>query len=84
MPISERLRRLGSGVFARNDQRKVAYVERLAAQVSCADGGGALPDLLDLSLGSTDLPPPPATVADRKSTRLNSSHSSVSRMPSSA
>ena len=63
MPISERLRRLGSGVFARNDQRKVAYVERLAAQVSCADGGGALPDLLDLSLGSTDLPPPPAAVA---------------------
>ena len=29
-------------------------------------------------------PPPPAVAADRKSTRLNSSHSSVSRMPSSA
>ena len=50
MPISERLRRLGSGVFARNDQRKLAYLERLAAQVSRADGGGGLPDLLDLSL----------------------------------
>ena len=52
MPISERLSRLGSGVFARNDQRKTAYRQRRA--------GG--PDLLDLSLGSTDLQPPPAAI----------------------
>jgi len=53
MPISERLSRLGSGVFARNDQRKTAYRKRFA------DG----PELLDLSLGSTDLQPPPAAIA---------------------
>ncbi len=56
MPISERLSRLGNGVFARNDQRKAAYSARAAA------GHGAdsspLPPLLDLSLGSTDLQPP--------------------------
>ena len=63
MPISERLRRLGSGVFARNDQRKIAYLERLTAHPSPSDGGDGLPGLLDLSLGSTDLPPPPAAVA---------------------
>ena len=53
MPISERLSRLGSGVFARNDERKSAYRQRLAAG----------PALLDLSLGSTDLQPPPAAIA---------------------
>ncbi len=60
MPISERLSRLGSGVFARNDQRKAAYSARAAA------GHGAdaspLPPLLDLSLGSTDLQPPPVAL----------------------
>ena len=54
MPISERVSqrvsRLGSGVFARNDQRKLAYVQRC--------GREPLPPLLDLSLGSTDLQPP--------------------------
>jgi aspartate/methionine/tyrosine aminotransferase len=53
MPISERLSRLGSGVFARNDERKSAYRQRL----------GAGPELLDLSLGSTDLQPPAAAIA---------------------
>ena len=53
MPISERLSRLGSGVFARNDERKSAYLQRLAAG----------PALLDLSLGSTDLKPPAAAIA---------------------
>ncbi|MFM7362763.1 MAG: aminotransferase class I/II-fold pyridoxal phosphate-dependent enzyme, partial [Cyanobium sp.] len=52
MPISERLSHLGSGVFARNDRRKQAYGQRFAAS-------GDLPPLLDLSLGSTDLQPPP-------------------------
>jgi aspartate/methionine/tyrosine aminotransferase len=52
MPISERLAQLGSGVFARNDQRKSAYLSR-AGQL-----GSGLPPLLDLSLGSTDLQPP--------------------------
>jgi aspartate/methionine/tyrosine aminotransferase len=60
MPISERLSRLGSGVFARNDQRKAAYSAR------AADGrgpdGALLPPLLDLSLGSTDLQPPPVAL----------------------
>jgi aspartate/methionine/tyrosine aminotransferase len=54
MPISERVSqrvsRLGSGVFARNDQRKLAYRQRCGAE--------SLPPLLDLSLGSTDLQPP--------------------------
>jgi aspartate/methionine/tyrosine aminotransferase len=54
MPISERLSRLGSGVFARNDLRKSAYAARAA--------GGAIPALLDLSLGSTDLQPPEAAI----------------------
>ena len=48
--ISERVRGLGSGVFARNDSRKQAYAAAAAAQ--------GLPPLLDLSLGSTDLQPP--------------------------
>ena len=48
--ISERVRGLGSGVFARNDRRKQAYAAAAAAQ--------GLPPLLDLSLGSTDLQPP--------------------------
>ncbi|MCP9900037.1 aminotransferase class I/II-fold pyridoxal phosphate-dependent enzyme [Cyanobium sp. Cruz CV13-4-11] len=60
MPISERLSRLGSGVFARNDQRKAAYSARAAD--GCAPDGAPLPPLLDLSLGSTDLQPPPVAL----------------------
>jgi aspartate/methionine/tyrosine aminotransferase len=56
MPVSERLSRLGSGVFARNDQRKEAYRRRRL------ESPDPLPDLLDLSLGSTDLQPPPAAL----------------------
>jgi aspartate/methionine/tyrosine aminotransferase len=56
MPISERLAHLGSGVFARNDRRKGAYLSRAAAP------GSGLPPLLDLSLGSTDLQPPAAAI----------------------
>ena len=56
MPVSERLSRLGSGVFARNDQRKEAYRRR---RLESAD---PLPELLDLSLGSTDLQPPLAAL----------------------
>jgi aspartate/methionine/tyrosine aminotransferase len=54
MPISERLSGLGSGIFARNDQRKAAYLTRAATS--------ALPPLLDLSLGSTDLQPPAVAI----------------------
>ncbi|CAK6700033.1 aminotransferase class I/II-fold pyridoxal phosphate-dependent enzyme [Synechococcus sp. CCY9201] len=61
MPISERLSQLGSGVFARNDSRKADYVARLNREASTA--GASLPPLLDLSLGSTDLPPPPAAIS---------------------
>jgi len=50
--ISARVKRLGSGVFARNDQRKAAYSQRAGQPNS------TLPPLLDLSLGSTDLQPP--------------------------
>ncbi|MEB3235214.1 MAG: aminotransferase class I/II-fold pyridoxal phosphate-dependent enzyme [Cyanobacteriota bacterium] len=50
--ISDRVSRLGSGVFARNDQRKSAYSARAHSSA------GGLPPLLDLSLGSTDLQPP--------------------------
>ncbi|MBM5821781.1 MAG: aminotransferase class I/II-fold pyridoxal phosphate-dependent enzyme [Cyanobacteria bacterium K_Offshore_surface_m2_011] len=56
MPISERLSRLGNGVFARNDQRKAAYSARAAT--GHGPEGSPLPPLLDLSLGSTDLQPP--------------------------
>jgi len=56
MPISERLSRLGNGVFARNDRRKLAYVR------AAADPSAGRPPLLDLSLGSTDLQPPPAAI----------------------
>jgi aspartate/methionine/tyrosine aminotransferase len=56
MPISERLSRLGSGVFARNDRRKAAYARRAGVP------GAGLPPLLDLSLGSTDLQPPPVAL----------------------
>ena len=58
MPISERLSRLGSGVFARNDQRKAAYLARIAGESPPAGS----PPLLDLSLGSTDLQPPPVAL----------------------
>jgi aspartate/methionine/tyrosine aminotransferase len=53
MPISERLSHLGSGVFARNDRRKRMYQQQREVALD------ALPPLLDLSLGSTDLAPPP-------------------------
>jgi aspartate/methionine/tyrosine aminotransferase len=54
--LSRRVGRLGSGVFARNDQRKAAYQRR------AADAASGLPPLLDLSLGSTDLLPPAAAI----------------------
>ena len=55
MRISERVQGLGSGVFARNDQRKQSYRASAAAL--------GLPPLLDLSLGSTDLQPPDQAIA---------------------
>ncbi len=58
MPISERVTRLGQGVFARNDLRKIAYGERLLNPELLS----GRPPLLDLSLGSTDLAPPPAAL----------------------
>jgi len=60
MPISQRLSRLGNGVFARNDRRKADYRLRIASGLTEQD---PWPALLDLSLGSTDLPPPPAAIA---------------------
>lgn len=59
MPISERLSRLGSGVFARNDQRKQLYIQRRALGHAAQDPG----PLIDLSLGSTDLAPPAVALA---------------------
>jgi aspartate/methionine/tyrosine aminotransferase len=56
MPISDRLAQLGSGVFARNDCRKAAYLSR------AGNPGSGLPPLLDLSLGSTDLQPPAVAI----------------------
>ncbi len=58
MPISERVTRLGQGVFARNDRRKIAYAQGLL-NPELARG---LAPLLDLSLGSTDLAPPPVAL----------------------
>ena len=49
MITSDRLTKLGSGVFDRNDRRKSAYVH----SVQHSDQA-----LIDLSLGSTDLAPP--------------------------
>jgi aspartate/methionine/tyrosine aminotransferase len=66
MPVSERLSRLGSGVFARNDQRKQIYLNRRADGLPVDEASAAaagLPELIDLSLGSTDLQPPPAAIA---------------------
>jgi aspartate/methionine/tyrosine aminotransferase len=63
MPVSERLSRLGSGVFARNDSRKAAYGRRWSATgLAGSSGQPDLPALLDLSLGSTDLQPPPVAL----------------------
>ena len=59
MPISERVARLGSGVFSRNDARKLAYAQGQSGAQGGLNGRSAL---LDLSLGSTDLPPPPAAI----------------------
>ncbi|MEB3167632.1 MAG: aminotransferase class I/II-fold pyridoxal phosphate-dependent enzyme [Cyanobium sp.] len=56
--VSERVARLGSGVFARNDQRKAAYAARCLQAPELG-----LPPLLDLSLGSTDLRPPESVLA---------------------
>jgi aspartate/methionine/tyrosine aminotransferase len=59
MPISERVAQLGSGVFSRNDSRKLAYAQ---GQNNALGDLNERPALLDLSLGSTDLPPPPAAI----------------------
>jgi aspartate/methionine/tyrosine aminotransferase len=58
MPLSERVAKLGSGVFARNDRRKQAYLDRCAEGAAEGDSAG----LIDLSLGSTDLQPPAVAV----------------------
>lgn len=57
MRTSDRLARLGSGVFDRNDRRKAAYLQGEAQ---------AGQPLIDLSLGSTDLSPPLAAVEAMK------------------
>ena len=49
-----------------------------------ADFNSKIEDLTALPAGPTGLPPWPDFLVDRKSTRLNSSHRSLSRMPSSA
>ena len=54
MRTSRRLQRLGSGVFDRSDQRKQRYRTQAAALER---------PLVDLSLGSTDLDPPPQVLA---------------------
>jgi aspartate/methionine/tyrosine aminotransferase len=62
MPISDRVARLGSGVFARNDERKQAYRQRATLIAAAGERGSPIPALLDLSLGSTDLQPPPVAL----------------------
>ena len=61
MPISDRVTRLGSGIFARNARRKSDYTER--RQRTLAADQAPPPPLLDLSLGSTDVAPPAAVIA---------------------
>ncbi|MEB3318263.1 MAG: aminotransferase class I/II-fold pyridoxal phosphate-dependent enzyme [Cyanobacteriota bacterium] len=70
MSLSERVALLGSGVFARNDQRKLAYAQGRIRGACTGVASGAPDDtsddaseaepggLIDLSLGSTDLQPP--------------------------
>jgi aspartate/methionine/tyrosine aminotransferase len=62
IPISERVDQLGNGVFARNDQRKLAYAEARATGPSPPGRRANELPLIDLSLGSTDLPPPPVAL----------------------
>ena len=55
MITSDRLARLGSGVFDRNDRRKSVYFDSERQQHQ---------GLIDLSLGSTDLEPPLAAQSE--------------------
>ncbi len=55
MTPSKRLSNLGVGVFGRNDRRKQDYLFRRSI--------ANLNPLIDLSLGSTDLPPPPVALS---------------------
>ena len=66
--------------------QEVAIVSGSGATVTLATSQSGSTILMDRAAGITFTLPvaTSATVGDRKSTRLNSSHSSVSRMPSSA
>lgn len=69
MKTSNRVHQLGSGVFFRNDQRKETYRQKVFI--------GNAPDLIDLSLGSTDLAPPQVAVdaiADALTSDFSSSY----------
>ena len=50
MNIADRIDKLGNGIFHRNDFHKIQYQQNFSIN--------NLPALIDLSLGSTDLPPP--------------------------
>ena len=78
--IAEHLAAAGANIVV-NGRFDKAAVDETAAMLQDNYGIQALPFLADV----TDRPAVDAMIdADRKSTRLNSSHSSVSRMPSSA
>ena len=68
MPTSKRLASLGNAVFARVDAAKHAY--RVEASSS------ARPDLLDLSIGSSDLRPPTALLETMASAVMDPSSGS--------
>ena len=68
MPTSKRLASLGSAVFARVDAAKHAY--RVQASSS------ARPDLVDLSIGSSDLRPPTALLETMASAVMDPSSGS--------
>ena len=57
------------------------YVTNFGCRATQADGAAIEGQLLERGLERAD---EPATAGDRKSTRLNSSHRALSRMPSSA
>ena len=65
MPTSKRLALLGNAVFARVDAAKEAY--RLEASSSVR------PDLVDLSIGSSDLRPPTTLLDTMASAVMESS-----------
>ena len=77
-PISDIMKVAPRLVFAATLGFVAFALARAVAQDVSSDPASEAPPSV------TDMPPPTVVKGDRKSTRLNSSHSQQSRMPSSA